>query len=206
MAAKNDIVWLLKGIVIGACNCDWGCPCNFDAPPTYGNCNGAYIWQIQKGQFWDVNLDGFGMGWVGESPGAMRLDHSTTQLIIDQRADEARRVALADLLSGSFGGPFEILASITETWLETIFAPLNMVIDGLNSRVDIPGVLDLGLTSIENPVTGEPEQLTLVKGTGFTSNNTQMGSTTVYSYTGGFQHEHSGNYGEFAEFEYHSSK
>jgi hypothetical protein len=69
MAAKNDIVWLLKGIVIGACNCDWGCPCNFDAPPTYGNCNGTYIWQIQKGQFWDVNLDGFGMGWVGESPG-----------------------------------------------------------------------------------------------------------------------------------------
>jgi len=65
MAAKNDIVWLLKGIVIVACNCDWGCPCNFDAPPTYGNCNGAYIWQIQKGQFWDVNLDGFGMGWVG---------------------------------------------------------------------------------------------------------------------------------------------
>jgi len=169
MAAKNDIVWLLKGIVIGACNCDWGCPCNFDAPPTYGNCNGTYIWQIQKGQFWDVNLDGFGMGWVGESPGAMRLDHSTTQLIIDQRADEARRVALADLLNGSFGGPFEILASITETWLETIFAPLNMVIDGLNSRVDIPGVLDLGLTSIENPVTGEPEQLTLVKGTGTSS-------------------------------------
>ena len=169
MAAKNDIVWLLKGIVIGACNCDWGCPCNFDAPPTYGNCNGTYIWQIQKGQFGDVNLDGFGMGWVGESPGSMHLGHSTTQLIIDQRADEARRVALADLLSGSFGGPFEILASITETWLETIFAPLNMVIDGLNSRVDIPGVLDLGLTSIENPVTGEPEQLTLVKGTGTSS-------------------------------------
>jgi len=44
-----------------------------------------------------------------------------------------------------------------------------MVIDGLNSRVDIPGVLDLGLTSIENPVTGEPEQLTLVKGTGTSS-------------------------------------
>ena len=80
-----------------------------------------------------------------------------------------------------------------------------MVIDGLNSRVDIPGVLDLGLTSIKNPVTGEPEQLTLVKGTGFTSNNTQMGTTTVCSYTGGVQHEHSGKYGEFAEFEYHSS-
>jgi len=44
-----------------------------------------------------------------------------------------------------------------------------MVIDGLNSRVDIPGILELSLTSIKNPVTGEPEELTLVKGTGTSS-------------------------------------
>ena len=205
MATQNGFTWQLKGIIIGACNCDWGCPCNFDAPPTYGNCNGGYIWQIREGQFRDVNLDGLGVGWVGESVGAMHLGHSTTQLIIDQKADEAQRLALTDLLGGRFGGPFEILASITETWLETIFAPINLVIDGLNSRVDIPGILELGLSSIKNPVTGEPEELTLVKGTGFTSNKTEMGATTVYRYTSGFQHEHSGKYGEFAEFEYHSS-
>ena len=202
MTTQTGATWYLKGSIIGACNCDWGCPCNFDAPPTYGHCNGAYVWQIQEGRFDDVKLDGLCMGWVGESPGAMHLGHGTTQLIIDEKADDIQRSALHDLLSGKFGGPFEILASVTETWLEPIFARFETVIDGLNSRVSVPGVLELGLTSIKNPVTGEPEDVTLVKRTGFTSTKTDLGTTTVYRYTGGFQHEHSGKYGEFAKFEY----
>ena len=28
--------WELKGTVVVACNCDYGCPCNFNAPPTNG--------------------------------------------------------------------------------------------------------------------------------------------------------------------------
>ncbi|PKB66583.1 MAG: hypothetical protein BZY81_06715 [SAR202 cluster bacterium Io17-Chloro-G4] len=202
MATQNGTTWHLKGSIIGACNCDWGCPCNFGAPPTYGNCNGAYVWQIREGQFGDVSLDGLCMGWVGESPGAMHLGHGTAQKIIDEQADVSQRVALLDLLSGNFGGPFEILASVTETELDPIIAPFETVVDGLSSRVSVPQVLELGLVSIKNPVTGEPEELKLVKGTGFTSTDTELGSTTVYRFTGGFSHEHSGKYGEFAEFEY----
>ncbi|MCH7605954.1 MAG: DUF1326 domain-containing protein, partial [Chloroflexi bacterium] len=43
--------WHMKGNMIGACSCDWGCPCNFDAPPTNGWCQGTYAWHIQDGQF-----------------------------------------------------------------------------------------------------------------------------------------------------------
>ena len=202
MAAQTVTTWRLKGSIIGACNCDWGCPCNFDAPPTYGHCHGAYVWKIQDGRFGYVELDGLCVGWVAESPAAMHLGHGTAQVIIDEQADDAQRAALLDLLSGKFGGPFEILASVTETWLDPIFARFEAVIDGLKSRVSVPGVLEMGLTSIKNPITGEPEHVTLVKPTGFTSNNTDLGATTVYRYTGGFQHEHSGKYGEFANFEY----
>ncbi|PKB78775.1 MAG: hypothetical protein BZY88_16690 [SAR202 cluster bacterium Io17-Chloro-G9] len=197
----NKAKWRLNGSIIGACNCDWGCPCNFDAPPTYGHCNGAYVWQIREGWFGDVDLSGLCMGWIGESPGAIHLGHVTAQTVIDEQANEGQRAALTDLLSGKFGGPFEILANITETWLNPIFAPFEVVVDGLNSRVSVPGVLEMGLTPIKNPVTGEPEELTLVKRTGFTSTDTDLGATTVYRYTGGFQHEHSGKYGEFANIE-----
>ena len=117
-------------------------------------------------------------------------------------ADEAQRAALLSLLSGRFAGPFEILASVTEKELDPIIAPFNTVIDGLSSRVSVPEVLEIGLVSIKNPVTGEPEDLKLVKKTGFTSTGTELGSTTVYKFTGGFSHDHSGKYGEFAEFEY----
>ena len=91
---------------------------------------------------------------------------------------------------------------MTEKELDPIIAPFETVIDGLSSRVRVPDVLELGLASIKNPVTGEPEELKLVKGTGFTSTDTDLGKTTVYRFTGGFSHEHSGKYGEFAPFEY----
>jgi hypothetical protein len=28
-------------IFLDACNCDWGCPCQFNAKPTHGNCEGV---------------------------------------------------------------------------------------------------------------------------------------------------------------------
>jgi hypothetical protein len=72
----------------------------------------------------------------------------------------------------------------------------------LGSQVKIPGILELGLTTVKNPVTGELEELQLVKPTGFTSKLSHLGMSTVYRFTGGFQHDHSGKYAEFAPFEY----
>ena len=50
--------WRLNGTVLIACNCDWGCPCNFNAPPTTGKCEGGWTWHIDRGSFGDVTLDG----------------------------------------------------------------------------------------------------------------------------------------------------
>lgn len=33
--------WNLRGTVLIACNCDYGCPCNFNALPTKGHCEGG---------------------------------------------------------------------------------------------------------------------------------------------------------------------
>jgi len=188
--------------MIGACNCDWGCPCNFNAPPTYGPCHGIYVWHIVHGRFGDVALNGLYMAAVAESPGPVHEGHMTTQGVVDVRADEPQRSALITLLDGDAGGPFAIFASVTETFLDPIFAPFEASINGLDSHVNVPGVLELGTTSIKNPVTGEPEEIHLVKPTGFTSQKSEMGASTVYRFTGGFQHDHSGKYAEFAPFDY----
>jgi DNA-binding NarL/FixJ family response regulator len=50
--------WKLAGKVVGACNCDFGCPCNFNAPPTMGECEGGWTWHIQDGAYGSVRLDG----------------------------------------------------------------------------------------------------------------------------------------------------
>ena len=46
--------WQLAGKVLVACNCDWGCPCNFNARPTTGKCEGGWTWQINRGTYGDV--------------------------------------------------------------------------------------------------------------------------------------------------------
>jgi hypothetical protein len=49
--------WRLRGTVLIACNCDYGCPCNFNALPTYGKCEGQWTWHVEEGRFGDV-VDG----------------------------------------------------------------------------------------------------------------------------------------------------
>jgi hypothetical protein len=34
--------WKYQAEMINAGNCDWGCPCNFNAKPTHGFCEGLY--------------------------------------------------------------------------------------------------------------------------------------------------------------------
>jgi hypothetical protein len=42
MAQSTATKWKLKGTVLIACNCDYGCPCNFNALPTHGHCEGGW--------------------------------------------------------------------------------------------------------------------------------------------------------------------
>ena len=201
MATRTE-TWRMKGDLIAACSCDWGCPCSFDAPPTNYWCQGTYVWHIQEGSFEGVSLDGLTVCWSGQSPGPMHLGHVTAQKVIDSQASSEQREALAKIMSGQIGGPFAIFTAVTETELDPIFAPFKVTVDGLSSKVSAPGALEMSLTTIKNPVTGVPEELTLLKPTGFTSKEVQLGASEVYRSTGGINHDHSGKYGEFSAFEY----
>src|ERR1700730_12461301 len=37
-ATMADVKWHLKGRNFSHCNCSYGCPCQFNALPTHGNC------------------------------------------------------------------------------------------------------------------------------------------------------------------------
>jgi len=41
--------WTMNGTVLIACNCDYGCPCNFNALPTAGKCEGEWTWHVEQG-------------------------------------------------------------------------------------------------------------------------------------------------------------
>ncbi len=46
--------WMIKGPKIVSCNCAYGCPCEFNAPPTHGPCEGLECMEIAEGYFADV--------------------------------------------------------------------------------------------------------------------------------------------------------
>lgn len=45
--------WSMQGVEFVNCNCAWGCPCQFQGLPTYGDCRAYGFTQIEKGHFGD---------------------------------------------------------------------------------------------------------------------------------------------------------
>jgi hypothetical protein len=198
--------WTMTGSLLGACNCDWGCPCNFDAPPTHGHCEGMYIWIVREGRYGDVPLDGLKFGWGGRSPGPLHEGHGTAIVVIDDAATAEQRQAVETLTrSGQAGLPFDIFQSVTETWLDTVVTSIDVELDGINSRATMGGgdLYELELGRIKNPVTGEEEELYLDKPTGFTSTRTELGSAILERFAhNGLEWETRDTYGEYSEFSY----
>lgn len=65
---KAKIKWHLRGLYLDSCNCDWGCPCQFNANPTHGNCEGLSAIHITEGKYGDVKLDRLNFIWIVSWP------------------------------------------------------------------------------------------------------------------------------------------
>jgi len=194
----------LKGVFVAGCSCDWGCPCNFEAPPTKGFCEGGGIWHIEHGHYGGVQLDGLRLGGFAHSPAALHLGNVTLLVLVDERADAQQRAAIEAMFPTT--PPFSIFYSLTSTFLGFHYVPIEVQLNGTRSRVTIPGTLELALAPIINPVTGEEEPATLLKPKGFTSQLQELCATAVLRFTKeGLSYDHSGKYGEFSPFEYKGS-
>jgi len=49
------VEWRMRGPEIANCNCDWGCPCQFNAFPTRGDCRAMTAMRIDEGYFGDLD-------------------------------------------------------------------------------------------------------------------------------------------------------
>ena len=90
--------WSMKGELFGPCNCDWGCPCNSDAPPTYGYCEGIYVYHVREGRYGDTSARRRAQARpAGRTPGPVHEGNMTSVLIIDESASPQQRDALETL-------------------------------------------------------------------------------------------------------------
>ncbi len=164
----TTVQWTMEADYLQACNCDYGCPCEFEAPPTRGACEGTGVWRIATGRYGNVRLDGLSFGFVARWPGALHLGNGVAQLLFDERATPEQRDALLQIASGKAGGmPFEVIAMTLSKVLEPQYVPIEFKLDGRNSQAKIGRVASMTMQPIKNPVTGQPEGLRVDHDTGF---------------------------------------
>ena len=168
MTTDKKTKWSIEADYLQACNCDYGCPCEFEAPPTKGFCQGLGAWQIKRGNYGDVSLNGLGLAFAIYTPEAMHKGNGTSIILYDEKASPQQRDALQKIATGHDGGmPFEVLKAIITTWLPPQFVPFQFNLNGRNSSVKAGDALTIAVEPIKNPVSGEPESVRIVHGTGF---------------------------------------
>ena len=178
--------WMLKGKRLVNCSCDYGCPCEFNAPPTNEFCEGLEAMDIGEGYFGDVRLDGLRFAGTYRWPGPVHEGKGAYQVVIDERITDEQRDALFTILSGEEQEPttaFNIYGSTIETEYDPIFAPIEFEWD-LEARtglVAIPGFCEARFEPIRNPVTGKPHRARIVLPEGFEFHEAEMASSDFSS-------------------------
>ena len=168
MSVSAKTKWNIEAEFLQACNCDYGCPCEFSAPPTLGYCEGMGAWQITRGNYGDVKLDGLGLAFAARWPKAIHEGGGTACLFFDERATPPQREALMQICSGQAGGmPFEIIVTTFSKILEPQFVPIKFHVNGRNSSVQVGNAMTVVVEPIKNPVTKEPESVRVEHATGF---------------------------------------
>lgn len=194
--------WQITGTMIQACNCDWGCPCEFNARPTQGHCHGAWTWHVDEGSFGSTSLAGIHFGAACKWPGALHEGNGECLPLLDARATPAQLEALGVLLSGRAGGPWEII----KTTLSTIHEPriVDWEVDGKGavSRVRAGDVFQLDLAPMTNPVTGAPFEAIVRLPEGFVAKELAHAASHTFRVGGPIDYAYPGRDAAFGEFTY----
>jgi hypothetical protein len=193
--------WQLNGDVLIACNCDWGCPCNFNARPSRGHCEGGWIWAIEKGHVNDVRVDGLGVALFADWPGAIHEGGGRAACYVDDRADEAQRVALTSVLRGELGGPWGLFTK-TYQLADPALARFDINLADYRSRATIGDLIELELQAIRNPVTQAEVHPEIVLPEGLVVKRGTVAASKVFRVRGGVEYDHSGQYAAFGPFDY----
>src|ERR1700738_5234081 len=120
-------IWNISGQYYETCSCDFVCPClpgQMAVRPSKGSCTFAMAFQIDRGRYDKVSLDGLGFIVLGLTPEAMGKGNWSVGLIADERATVEQREAITAIASGSAGGPMSALSGLIGKFLGVESAPI----------------------------------------------------------------------------------
>ncbi len=174
--------WAIEGVQFGTCNCAYGCPCQFEAPPTEGHCRGMEAVRIEEGRFGDLRLDGLAFVVLYAWPGAVHEGGGEMLAIVDERADAARRAALVKIVHGEETEPgathWWVYRSTVTRVHDPVFAPIEFEVDveARTARLRVPGLVEAAGAPIVSPATGREHRARIVIPDGMEFTEAEMGA------------------------------
>lgn len=193
--------WRASGDVLIACNCDWGCPCNFNARPSRGYCEGGWIWLFDRAHVADVTLDGLGVALFAKWPGAIHEGGGQAICYVDDRADAAQARAAERILRGEMGGPWGLFIK-TYQLAAASPARFNVELARHATTARLGDIVDLKLQTIRNPVTQAEVHPEVVLPEGLVVKQASLAASKEFRVGGPLNYDHSGQYAAFGRFEY----
>ncbi len=199
--------WMIRAPVYGNCNCDYSCPCQFQAPSTHGHCKGVIGGILDEGHFNDVQLNGLQWVMVYAFPGEVAEGNGKQQFIIDERATPEQREALRKVLHGESTAPgssiFNVLSSLMVDVKETLYAAVDVEVDveARRGKINIDGVVESTGSPIPNPFTGgiHGVSISIDEGMEYQTANIGRGSSKGKA---GFEIELDDSYGQFCVYHF----
>lgn len=180
--------WLFKSETYDNCNCAVNCGCQFNLPSTHGYCQSAFVGNIVEGHFNDTPLAGINWAGLYKWPGEIAQGNGKCQIIIDEGADDAQRIALETIISGEACEPlsnfFAVFASTCSELYQTLFLPIDLEtnLERRTARVYIPGIMKSSGKPIINEFNDQPFHIALARPSGsfeFTYAEIGQGTTSV---------------------------
>jgi hypothetical protein len=198
------VTWTIKGRELAHCNCDYGCPCQFNGRPTRGSCKAVIGVAIEQGQHGDTRLDGLNIAAVAAWPGAIHEGRGHIVPIVDERASPQQREALLRIMSGQDTEPgatfFQVFSTTYEKVHDPVFAKIEFEVDvtGRKARLRVPGYIELRGEPIVNPVTGAEHRARINLPGGFEYTTAEVGRGWATA-TGPVQFELTDSHAHFAD-------
>jgi hypothetical protein len=156
--------WQVSGQYYETCSCDFICPClpaQLAIKPTKGTCEFAMAFQIERGQYGAVSLDGLAFIILGLTPGEMGKGNWSVGLVADSGASAEQRDAITAIASGAAGGPMAALSGLIGTFLGVESAPIRVDRTGDKWSVTASRFVEMAAEGAKgiNPAATEPLQL-----------------------------------------------
>ena len=196
--------WEIHGVAFGNCNCNWGCPCQFNSPTTNGFCEGILTGRIDRGHFDGTPLDGMQYAMVFQWPGEIADGNGKQQVVIDASGDADQREAMRKILHGEATAPgathYYVYNSMMSEVLDPLYLPIDLEIDveARSGRARVGDLIEVNGSPITDSNSGAIFSAQIQLPNGFEYTVAEMG-TASSSAKGDIKIDLSNTYGQWNE-------